>query len=66
MNYTDAMVRAQRVSRESGCCQCVNRSDAGAPGEYVVSDWYDSDSTVQVFNNGREGHSLPENKWENQ
>lgn len=42
---------AKRLSKESGCVQHVNQT---AGGDYYVSDWYVTDSTVASYENGRE------------
>lgn len=42
---------AQQTSKEEGVVQHVNLA---SNGKYVVSDWYDDDSTVASFENGRE------------
>lgn len=44
--------RAAEQSKDcGGCVQHVNKRDNGT---YYVSDWFDSDSTVASFVNGKE------------
>lgn len=42
---------AQQTSKEEGVVQHVNLA---SNGKYVVGDWYDDDSTVASFENGRD------------
>ena len=51
MTAEDAMEYAQKISAKEGVVQHVNELPDGS---YEVSDWYDSDSTVISFEDGRE------------
>ena len=51
MTAEDAMEYAQKISEKEGVVQHVNELPDGS---YEVSDWYDSDSTVISFEDGRE------------
>lgn len=51
MTAEDAMEYAQKKSAKEGVVQHVNELPDGS---YEVSDWYDSDSTVISFEDGRE------------
>jgi hypothetical protein len=55
--YEDAVKYAEDISSKEGVVQHVNELPDGT---YKVSDWYDSDTTVISFENGRE---LNEVKW---
>ena len=48
--YLECRLQAATVSA-SGCVQHVNRK---LDGTYYVSDWFNSDSTVASFENGKE------------
>ena len=50
MDLDSAKAEAQRISGEEGVAQHVNQVGNDS---YNVSDWYDSDSTVASFENGR-------------
>lgn len=51
MTAEDAMEYAQKISAKEGVVQHVNELPDGS---YEVSDWYDSDSTIISFEDGRE------------
>jgi hypothetical protein len=50
-SLSDAIEQAEKTSREEGVVQHVNELPDGS---YEVSDWYDADTTVFSFENGRE------------
>ncbi len=50
-DYIEAVEYAQKISAKEGVVQHVNELPDGS---YEVSDWYDSDSTVISFEDGRE------------
>jgi hypothetical protein len=50
-DYIEAAEYAQKISAKEGVVQHVNELPDGS---YEVSDWYDSDSTVISFEDGRE------------
>ena len=53
MSFKDAKEEAQRISKEEGVVQHVEKTEEGS-NKYRVSDWYDSDLTVVSYNNGNE------------
>lgn len=57
--------KARQISKEEGVAQHVN--DRGN-GNYQVSDWFDSDTTIASFENGRpinEGKESDDPCWDN-
>jgi hypothetical protein len=50
-NFEETKQEAQRISKEEGVAQHVNRV---RNDQYVVSDWYDADKTIVSFENGRQ------------
>lgn len=50
MTRLTAMAEAKRISIEFRCVQHVNTIDGIV---WTVSDWFDADSTVYSFENGR-------------
>jgi len=52
-------MEAKRISQEEGVVQHVNEI---RPGVYRIEDWYDADTTVASYENGR---SLDESLNEN-
>jgi len=59
MSLEDAKKEAYRISKEEGVTQHVN---SRGKDSYVVSDWYDSDSTVYSYENGRSLNEAKEAK----
>ena len=49
-----AKEEAKQKSRDEGCAVHVNHRVEGNRDTYFLSDWYDSDSTVASYENGRE------------
>jgi len=59
--YEDAVKYAEDISSREGVVQHVNELPDGT---YKVSDWYDSDTTVISFENGRElNEGMADIKW---
>lgn len=60
MTLNEACAAAVRTSRDYSCCVYVNgilRVDAAGviqPINYYTSDWFNSDSTVRAYNEGKE------------
>jgi hypothetical protein len=60
MTLSEAKLKAQTESALHGCVQHVNFKfsftvgEDMMGGEYYVSDWYNSDSTVKSYSNGNE------------
>ena len=51
MTLSEALNKAQSISEQYQCGQHVNFN---VPNQYYyVSDWYDCDSTVATFSNGK-------------
>ena len=50
--FLQALKNAARKNSEGGYVQHVNRDEHSKSG-YVISDWYDSDSTIASYENGR-------------
>jgi hypothetical protein len=50
MTLHDAMIQAWAISKDDRCGQHVNRR---LDGSYYTSDWYNADSTVVTYENGR-------------
>lgn len=54
-NFEQAKAEALRISKEEGVAQHVNQVSDNV---FKVSDWYDADSTVISFENGRQLNEL--------
>ena len=60
MTLTEAKEKAQQLSLEFQCGQHVNANYRFTVGEdmigvsYYVSDWFNADSTVITYSNGKE------------
>lgn len=50
-NFEQVKAEAQRISREEGVAQHVNQVSDNV---FKISDWYDADTTVISFENGRQ------------
>jgi len=50
-NFEEIKQKAQRISKEEGVAQHVNKI---SDNNYQVSDWYDNDSTIISYENGEE------------
>jgi hypothetical protein len=57
-----AKEEARRISREEGVVQHVNEI---RPGVYRVEDWYDADTTVASYENGRSLDESLNEAWDN-
>lgn len=51
-NHLEALKNAAKKNSEAGYVQHINKDDSTAAG-YYLSDWYDSDSTVYSYENGK-------------
>jgi hypothetical protein len=49
-NLKKAKEEALKISKEEGVAQHVNKI---GPNKYKVSDWYDSETTVASYEDGR-------------
>lgn len=55
MTLEQAIAKAIRISKECGCVQHVEAIDANdIDAGYLVSDWYDYETTIASYSCGRE------------